>query len=245
MSNRPADRALSKTETKQADEDPPDQPGKLTTPATPESGRASLLDRLKDFVVRPGVAACLGLLLLLVAIINDGVPMPEWLTNLVVPMTVAAFSWWLHLIARARQEKHEQAVLASKNAHEQALLASKNAHEQALQTRLEQLLEELQDREADLERDLEKQYQEFRRRLEDVRQDWQIKLAKQRDRMTARLSIASHVGDINGHLSAIEGILSAMPQEAPEESALESALGVIRIPERLLQLIHMPDSQHR
>ena len=193
---------------------------------------------------------------------NDG--SQGWISiarDLSVPMSVAAFSWWLHLIARSRQEEFEERESKRREDLEFGLQNKRQQHEASLQASQAALELKLQEREEALERDLEREYRRFRRQLEGARQGWQVKLAQQRDRMAARLSIASHVGDVNGHLSAIEGILSAMPQEDPSEiaasqdepdaveivheSAFEITHGLIRIPERLLPLIHMPESQRR
>ena len=181
--------------------------------------------------------------------------------DLAVPMTVAAFSWFLHLVALARQAELEARESSRREAYTLMLQEKSEEHERSLQRRQEELAMELQEREAELEHELTEKYNIFRSRLEAVRKDWQFKLANQRDRMTARLSIAGHVGDVNGHLSAIEAILSAMSPEEPSEtaasegevsvietaddSAFEIAEGVIRIPERLVPLIGMPSSQGR
>ena len=263
MSNGPEDRVSTKTLAKQPDAHPPDKPDEPTDAATPESGTSSLLDRLRGRLVRPGTALVLWVPLLAASVVfSTDLLQTDWAdlaSGLFVPMTVAAFSWWLHLIARARQEKFEQEESSRREGLVLWLEEKRREHEEALQARQAELARELSAREEELARDLEKEYQEFRRRLQDVRQDWQVKLAQQRDRMTARLSIANHVGDVNGHLSAIEGILSAIPQEEPGEtadtqdesagvestgeSAFEISQGVIRVPERVLSLIQLPESE--
>ncbi len=223
--------------------------------------------RFSEIAKRPTVqGATVGTLALAAAVVLivriESPPAPGWhniFLDFLVPLAAASFLYMLQQGARTRQEEFDKAMLKIRHEHERKLEARKEQLSRDLQEEEKKLEKELRDREEALERELNRASREFLLKFQKVQEDRQVSVARQRHRLAARLSIADHIGDINGHVSAIDSILTAMsPTEQPattssgrdsipEMPSSEAELGVItgciRIPARLRRLLEMQDIQ--
>ena len=196
----------------------------------------------------------------LIIFFRNAEPPPAWYSvslDFLVPLAAASFLYMLQQGARTRQEEFDKRMLKSRHGHERQLESRKEQLARDLQEEEKKLEKELRNREEALERELNRASREFLLKIEKVQEDRQVSVARQRHRLAARLSIADHIGDINGHVSAIDSILTAMsPTEPPastsagrdstwemraSETELRAITGSIRIPARLRRILAMQD----
>ena len=221
-----------------------------------EPTKTRLRHRLSEIVKRPTVqGATVGILTLVAAVVlifrfGNAESPPSWYSvslDFLVPLAAASFLYMLQQGASIRQQEFDK-----------GMLKTRQQHESKLESRKEQLARDLQDEEEKLKKDLHKASRDFLLELEKVQTERQVSVARQRHRLAARLSIADHIGDINGHVSAIDSILTAMSPTEPgetlgpdrsetremrSETELSAITGSIRIPGRLRRILDMEDTE--
>ena len=252
-------------------EEPPQGLDEGTPPELAEVGRpakAGLRHRVATIAKRPAVQGwtlsilALGGAAALVFVPAGGTTPPQWSSvslDFLVPLATAAVLYVLQQGARSREEEFDEKMLKLRQQHETELERRKEQLARDLTKRERELEEELLEREEVLERELQKASREFLLKLEKIQRDRQVSVARQRHRLAARLSIADHIGDINGHMSAIDSILNAMSRTEPSETTgsdrdstremrtgeaeLRAITRTIRIPARLRRILDMEDHE--